>query len=83
MVVSRYEFWHDTILWYKDYNETLTGTVHFWKPKFKLEILKGKPCVTVWLYDWILDFGYFHIMARTDKYNKELRQREMQERKNT
>ena len=41
-----------------------TGKPSFIRPKFGLEILKGKPCVTRWLYDWILSVGWFTIMRK-------------------
>jgi hypothetical protein len=38
-----------------------TGKRVFLPMKFGFELLKGKPCPTRWLYDWILDLGWLHI----------------------
>ena len=43
-----------------------TGKLCFIRPKFKLEILKGKPCTTRWLYDWILQVGWITVMRKAE-----------------
>ena len=47
----------------KDLNEG--GTV-FIRPRFQFDRLKGTPCVTEWLYDWILQMGYLSVYRRSD-----------------
>jgi len=47
----------------KDLN---TGRIEFIHPKLGLKVFKGTPCVTQWLYDWILDLGYIHIWRKSD-----------------
>jgi hypothetical protein len=46
-----------------------TGKLEFIRPKFGLEILKGKPCVTRWLFDWILSVGWLTVMRRAAEHN--------------
>jgi len=38
-----------------------TGKIMFWKPKFRFINYKNRPCITRWLYRWILIFGYVSI----------------------
>lgn len=47
------------------YHDEETGKLRFIRPKFRLDILKGKPCPTRWLYDWILDVGWLTVMRKS------------------
>lgn len=46
------------------YKDEETDKWTFQRPEFGLEIFKGKPCTTRWLFDWILDIGYLSIWRK-------------------
>jgi len=54
------------------FRDEISGKFVFIKPKFHLEVLKGTPCQTHWLYDWILSVGWITVMRKVESETKRL-----------
>ena len=54
------------ITWFPFIRDLNEGGLFFIKPRFGKTVLKGTPCKTNWLYDWILHLGYLSIYRKSD-----------------
>ncbi len=47
--------------------DEVDGMLHWCKWKWGIDILKNRPCVTYWLYDWFVFLGPITIFKRSEK----------------
>lgn len=60
--MGRYRTYLTLVPFFRDFDSRMILI----KPSFRFRKFKGTPCVTEWLYDWILHLGYLSIHRRSD-----------------